>query len=87
MNRRHTIAFALISWYLMLPAQPPNARGTAHADTSPDAGSTWAVYKTQKACEQNRRLYLDDPVVGTKMAIAQCLPTQPDHTRPEEKQP
>jgi hypothetical protein len=65
-------AVALVGWYLMLPAQPVE-RGTANAAPSPEAASTFAVYKTQRECEEERRHLLHDPVIGERMADAKCL--------------
>jgi len=70
-------ALALVGWYLMLPAQPVE-RGAANAAPSPEAVSTFAVYKTQRECEENRRQLLDDPVVGARMADAKCINTNDD---------
>jgi hypothetical protein len=72
MKSSHAAALVLVGWYLMLPAQPVE-RGTASAAPSPEAASTFAVYKTQRQCEERRRELLDDPVIGERMADAKCL--------------
>ena len=77
MKPPHAAALALVGWYLMLPAQPAE-RGTANAAPSPEAASTFAVYKTQRECEQERRQLLDDPVVGEKMAGTRCVNADDD---------
>jgi hypothetical protein len=71
MMPRHA-ALVLLGWYLMLPTQPVE-HGTADAAPSPEAASTFAVYKTQSDCEQARRGLLDDPVLGERMADARCM--------------
>lgn len=76
-NFRHAAVVVLVGWYLMLPAQPVE-RGTANASPSPEAASTFAVYKTQRECEEERRALLDDPVVGEGMADAKCLNADDD---------
>ena len=70
-------ALALVGWYLMLPAQPVE-RGAANAAPSPEAVSTFAVYKTQRECEENRRQLLEDPVLGERMVDAKCVITTDD---------
>ena len=77
MKPRHAAALALVGWYLMLPAHPVE-RGSANAAPSPEAASTFAVYKTQRECEEERRQFLDDPVIGERMADAKCLNTDDD---------
>ncbi len=79
MTLRHTAAFALIGWYLMLPAQMPDGRGAAIASPAPAApASIWDFYNTHHECEQARRQYLDDPVIGQRMKAAKCLPAPHD---------
>jgi hypothetical protein len=62
----------------MLPLQAPDEQGTADAAPSPAASSTFAVYKTQRECEEERRQLLEDPVIGERMADAKCLNKEDD---------
>ena len=75
MRLRHCAALALLGWYLLLPTTPPQS-GEANAAPSPTA-SIWNTYKTREACEQDRLLYLNDPVIGPRMKAAQCVMTAP----------
>jgi hypothetical protein len=79
----HGAALAFVVWYLMLPAQVPES-GTANASPVPIAASTFAVYDTAKQCESERRQLLDDPVVGARMAYAECVPMTTDGPKSRE---
>jgi hypothetical protein len=74
--RLHQLSvLALLGWFLMLPTTPPQS-GDANAAPSPTV-SIWNTYKTREACEQDRQLYLDDPVIGPRMHAARCVSAPP----------
>jgi hypothetical protein len=58
--------------------------GTANASPVPMAASTFAVYDTAKQCESERQQLLGDPVVGARMAYAQCVPVTTDRNKSRE---
>ena len=71
MKLTHAVTLGLLGWYLMVPTSAPTS-GEANAAPSPTA-SLWDSYKTLDACEAERRSLQDDPVVGPRMAAAQCI--------------
>jgi hypothetical protein len=75
MRLNHFPVLALLGWLLMLPTTPPHS-GDANAAPSPTV-SIWNTFKTREACEQERRLYLDDPVIGPRMQAATCVSSTP----------
>ena len=74
MKVRHAAMLALVGWYLMLPATAPQS-GAANASPSP---SIWDSYKTREACEQERAILVNDPVIGERMRAGICLPSTND---------
>jgi hypothetical protein len=65
-------ALILAGWALMLPAAVPQP-GDAEAAPSPSV-SVWNSYPSRSACEQDRQTLLDDPVIGSRMKLATCVP-------------
>jgi hypothetical protein len=75
MRSQYLSALAVLTWYLVLPTTAPQS-GDANAAPSPTI-SIWNTYKTREACEQDRLLYVDDPVIGARMKVAQCVTAPP----------
>jgi hypothetical protein len=82
MRLNHFSALALLGWLLLLPTTPPHS-GDANAAPSPTV-SIWNTFTTREACEQERRLYLDDPVIGPRMQGATCVSSAP---APSQRKP
>ena len=75
MTLLHFSGLALLAWLLILPTTAPHS-GDANAAPSPTV-SIWNTFRSREACEQERRLYLDDPVIGARMQAATCVSSAP----------
>ena len=80
MRFRHVAAFAIVGWYIMLPATT-STPGSANASPVPSF-STWGLYATREACEQDRQSMLTDPVLGERMKEAKCAQAATDQQTP-----
>jgi len=80
MRFRHVAAFAMVGWYIMLPATI-STPGLANASPV-QSFSTWGLYNTREACEQDRQSMLSDPVLGERMKEAKCAQAPTDQKTP-----
>jgi hypothetical protein len=64
----------------MLPATT-STPGTANASPVPSF-STWGLYNTREACEQDRQSMLSDPVLGVRIKEAKCAQAPVDQKTP-----
>jgi hypothetical protein len=62
----------LVDWNLIAPTQAPTA-GSTKATIVPTTG-VWHTYKTKQACEEDRDFLRHDPLFGSVMTSAQCIP-------------
>jgi hypothetical protein len=69
----------LVDWNLIAPTQAPKA-GSTKATVVPTTG-VWHTYKTKQACEEDRDFLRHDPLFGSVMTSAHCIPAPaPDST-------
>jgi hypothetical protein len=73
-GRAAVAVLLLVDWNLIAPTQAPTA-GSTKATIAPTTG-VWHTYKSKQACEQDRDFLRHDPLFGSVMTSAQCIPTR-----------